>query len=226
MKSKQITAAQAASYVKDGMTIMFGGFVGCGTAHHIVKEIVKSGAKDLTLICNDPGKIFVDAEGNQDFYGISQLFMTGQVKKFIASHIGIVREVGAAMNAGTLDVELVPQGTLAERIRCGGAGLGGFYTRTGVGTEVAEGKEVREIDGKDYVLEMPLRAEIAFLGVHKIDKYGNAVYEGSMRNFNLVMATAADLVIAEADEVVDVINPELVETPGVLVNYFVDGGKE
>ena len=106
----------------------------------------------------------------------------------------------------------MPQGTLAERIRCGGAGLGGFYTRTGVGTEVAEGKEVREIDGKDYVLEMPLRAGIAFLGVHKIDKYGNAVYEGSMRNFNLVMATAADLVIAEADEVVDVINPELVET--------------
>ena len=106
---------------KDGMTIMFGGFVGCGTAHHIVKEIVKSGAKDLTLICNDPGKIFVDADGNQDFYGISQLFITGQVKKFIASHIGIVREVGAAMNAGTLEVDLVPQvcpGKKPQRFYC------------------------------------------------------------------------------------------------------------
>ena len=226
MKSKEITAVQAASYVKDGMTIMFGGFVGCGSPHHIIKEIMKSGVKDLTLICNDPGKVFVDADGNKDPYGIAGLFLNGQVKKFIASHIGIVREVGAAMNAGELDVELVPQGTLAERIRCGGNGLGGFYTPTGVGTEVEEGKEKKVIDGVTYILEKPLRADIAFLGVHTVDKFGNARYEGSMRNFNIVMATAADLVVAEADEVVDVIDPNYVETPGVYVKYYVDGGKE
>jgi acetate CoA/acetoacetate CoA-transferase alpha subunit len=150
-----------------------------------------------------------------------------QIKKAIVTHIGTNPETGRQMNAGELEVELVPQGTLAERIRAGGAGLGGVLTKAGLKTPVEEGKRKLEINGQDYLLEMPLKADIALLKASKADKAGNLYYNGSTRNFNPVMATAAELVIAEVDEIVEIgeINPNDVMTPGIFVNFIVKGGR-
>lgn len=218
-KAKKISAGEAAALIKDGMTVMIGGFMANGTPEKIVDALVASGAKDLTVICNDaglPGK------------GTEKLLQTHQIKKLIASHVGLTPECGRQYSAGELDLELVPQGTLAERIRCGGAGLGGILTPTGIGTIVAEGKRVIEVDGREYLLETPLHADIALLLGHIVDDDGNIRYRGSTRNFNPMMATAADVVIVEAENNVrsGEIGPEYVETPALFVDYIVCGGDE
>jgi len=216
--NKVISIEEAISHIKDGMTIMIGGFLGCGSPHRLIDALVEKGVKDLTLICNDSG--FPDI-------GAGKLVVNRQIKKLIASHIGTNRETGNQMNAGELEVVLVPQGTLAEQIRAGGAGLGGFLTPTGVGTVIEEGKQKIEIDGKTYLLELPLRADVALIAGHTVDKFGNIVYYGATRNFNTLMATAADTVIVEAENIVEVgeIDPNQVVTPGIFVDYIVGGGK-
>lgn len=216
---KVVGIDEAISHIKDGMTIMVGGFLGCGTAHRLVDALVEKNVKDLTLICNDSG--FADI-------GVGKLVVNKQIKKLIASHIGTNRESGNQMNAGEMEVVLVPQGTLAEQVRAGGAGLGGFLTPTGVGTIVEEGKEKMEIDGQIYLLEMPLRADVALVAGEDVDKYGNIVYYGATRNFNQLIATAADIVIVEAENVVEVgeLDANHVVTSGIFVDYIVDGGAQ
>lgn len=205
-------------FIKDGQTIMFGGFLGVGTAENIVDAIVKKGVKDLTIICNDTA--FVDK-------GVGKLVANKQVKKAIVSHIGTNPETGRQMNSGEMEVELVPQGTLVERIRAYGAGLGGVLTPTGIGTVVEDGKTVLEIDGKKFILEKPLKADIAILKGSRVDKKGNIWYSKTTRNFNPIMAMAADIVIVEAEKLVEVgeIEPENVVTPHILVDYIVEGGE-
>lgn len=215
--SKLISASDAVSKIKDGMTVMVGGFLGLGGPNKLLEALSKTGVKDLTVICND---------GSKPGIGLALLITNGQVKKLIASHIGLNPEIGQKMNTGELEVVLVPQGSLAEKIRSGGAGLGGALTPTGFGTIIAEGKQVIEVEGRQYLLETPLRADVALINGYKIDPAGNVWYKGTNRNFNAVMATAADLVIAEADTLVALgdIEPENVVTQGILVDYFVDGG--
>lgn len=213
MKDKRISLDAFRAQLRDGMTIMFGGFMGVGTPAALVAEILASGVKDLTLIGNDTG--FVDT-------GVGPLIASGQVKKVIASHIGTNPETGRRMIAGEMEVELVPQGTLVERIRCGGAGLGGFLTPTGVGTVVEEGKQKITQNGVEYLLELPLRADLAILQAAKADQSGNLVYSLTARNFNPIVALAADVVITQCDDIVDVgsIAPDAVMTPGALVDHL------
>lgn len=215
--NKVISMDEAISHIKDGMTIMVGGFLGCGTPHRLVDALVKKGVKDLTLICNDSG--FPEI-------GVGKLVVNKQIKKLVASHVGTNRETGNQMNSGEMEVILVPQGTLAEQVRAGGSGLGGFLTPTGVGTIVEEGKEKMVIDGKTYLLEMPLRADVALIAGETADEFGNIVYYGATRNFNTLMATAADMVIVEAENVVKVgdLDPNDVVTSGIFVKYIVNGG--
>jgi acetate CoA/acetoacetate CoA-transferase alpha subunit len=217
LKNKVISVQEAVNMIQDGMTIMVGGFLGCKNPYVIVDALVAKGVKDLTLIANDTS--FPEI-------GIGKLIVNKQVKKLIASHIGTNKETGNQMNSGELEVELVPQGTLAERIRVAGAGLGGVLTPTGLGTIVAKGKDIITIDGKEYLLEKPLKADIALIVGAKVDKKGNVRYAKATRNFNPIMATAADIVIVEADQVVEVgeINPDDVITPGIFVNFIVDAG--
>ncbi len=215
--SKLLSLDDAVAKISDGMTVMFGGFMGCGNAHLLVQAIVDSGRTDLTMISNDastPG------------YGIATLVEHKRLRKLITSHVGLNPQVAVQMNAGELEVELVPQGTLAERIRSGGAGLGGVLTPTGIGTPIAEGKDVITVDGRQYLLEKPLRADVALISGYRVDRNGNVWYRGDARNFNPVMATAADLVIVEADHLVELgdIAPEDVVTPGVFVDHIVVGG--
>lgn len=212
--SKVISIEEAVSHVKDGMTIMFGGFLGAGTAVKLVEAIAKKGVKNLTLIGNDT------AYPNK---AIGMLISNHQVKKLIASHIGTNADTIQQFNDKELEIEFAPQGTLAERIRCGGAGLGGVLTRTGLGTVVEQGKRKIEIDGKEYLLEMPLHADVALIGASICDTVGNCIYKGTTQNFNPMMATAADVVIVETKELVEVgtIPMEQVHTPGIYVDYIV-----
>lgn len=214
--NKVISIEEAIDHIKDGMTIMVGGFLSCGTPHKLVDALVEKGVKDLTLICNDSG--FVDS-------GVGKLVVNKQIKKLVASHVGTNKETGNQMNSGEMEVMLVPQGTLAEQIRAGGSGLGGILTPTGVGTVIEEGKQKIEIEGKEYLLELPIRADVALLLGHTVDKNGNIVYNGATRNFNTLMATAADVVIVEAENIVEVgeIDQNHVVTPGLFVNYIVGG---
>lgn len=214
MKSKQLDITKVCDYLKDGMSIMFGGFMGAGTPVRLVQAILDSNIKDLTIIGNDTALAH---------NGISPLITNNRVKKVIASHIGLNPETGKRMIAGTMDVELVPQGTLAERIRCGGAGLGGFLTPTGIGTVVEEGKQKITIDEIDYLLELPLKADLAIIEAHRADKAGNLVYRLSARNFNPLIALAATTVIAEVKEIVEVgeIDPDDVMTPAALIDYII-----
>ena len=193
--SKFISIEEAVSKVKDGMTIMVGGFLANGTPNKIVDALAKSGVKNLTLICNDTA--YPDK-------GVGQLIANKQVKKLFVSHIGTNPHTSEQMNSGELEIEFCPQGSLAERVRAGGCGLGGILTQTGMGTIVAEGKQIVNVDGKDYLLEKPLRADIALVGASLGDKAGNLVYRGTSQNFNPLMASAADLVIAEINELVEV----------------------
>ena len=214
MPGKAITFEQLRPRFHDGMSLLFGGFMAVGTPLGIVKELLDAGVKDLTIIGNDTG-----VAGT----GIGALVANHRVKKVIASHIGMDPETGRQMIAGELEVELVPQGTLAERIRCGGAGLGGVLTPTGVGTIVEEGKLKLTLDGIDYLVERPIRAELAILKAHLADEKGNLVYQRAARNFNPVMAMAADFVVAEVDRIVAAgeIDPERVTTPGLLVDALI-----
>jgi acetate CoA/acetoacetate CoA-transferase alpha subunit len=199
---------------QDNQVVMIGGFLAAGTPEALVEGLLNKGVRDLTVIGNDTS--FPDR-------GIGRLIVSKQIKKAIVSHIGTNKETGRQMTAGETEVELVPQGTLAERIRSAGAGLGGFLTPTGVGTIVEEGKQKLDIDGRSYLLELPLRADIALLKAWKADKSGNLVYRRAARNFNPLMAMAADLVIVEAEEIVEVgeLNPDEVVTPGPLVDIIV-----
>lgn len=216
--NKLVSIEEALSHIKDGMTIMIGGFLGVGGPEKIIDSLVEKGIKDLTIIANDTA--FPDK-------GLGKLIVNKQVKKAIVSHIGTNPETGRQMNAGETEVVLVPQGTLAEQVRAGGAGLGGILTPTGIGTVVEEGKQKITVDGKDYLLELPLRADIALLAGHRVDKKGNIYYNKSTRNFNPLMAMAADTVIVEAENVVEVgeIDPNEVVTPGIFVDYIVGGDK-
>ena len=216
------SADEAVTPIKDGAVIMVGGFMACGTPEILIDALVKKGVKNLTIICNDGG--FPDR-------GVGKLIARGQVKKLIASHVGLNPEVARRMNtdveADKIELTLVPQGTLAERIRAYGAGLGGVLTPTGVGTIVAEGKQVINIDGRDYLLEKPLQADYALIRASKIDKTGNCVFYGTTRNFNTMMATAADCVIAGAVEIVETgsIDPNAVHLSGIFVNTIAGGEK-
>lgn len=203
---------------RDGMTIMIGGFMSCGAPEKVIDSIIESGVKDLTIIVNDTGT--VDR-------GIGKLIANKRVKKVIASHIGTNPETGRQMTEGEIEVSLVPQGTLIERIRAGGSGLGGFLTPTGVGTIIEEGKQKMTIDGKTYLLELPIRADIALLRASVADEIGNAFYKGTTRNFNTWMAFAAETVVLEAEEIVPMnsLEPETVMTPGALVHYIIKGDK-
>lgn len=211
---KFISVEQAVSMVKDGMTLMIGGFLGVGSANKVLKGIHDAGIKNLTIIGNDTA--FVDK-------GVGILVANHQVKKAIVSHIGTNPETIAQLNSKELEIEFVPQGTLAERIRCGGAGLGGVLTPTGLGTVVAEGKRVINVDGKDYLLELPIHADIALLGATVGDETGNLVFKGTTQNFNPMMAMAADVVIAEIENIVKVgeIAPESIHTQNIFVDYIV-----
>ena len=216
------SAEEAVAPINDGAVIMVGGFMACGTPESLIDALLKKGVKNLTIICND---------GGWPDRGVGKLIVNGQVKKLIASHVGLNPEVAKRMNAENeadkIDLTLVPQGTLAERIRAAGAGLGGVLTPTGVGTIIAEGKQVINIDGKDYLLEKPLRADFALIRASKIDKSGNAVFYGTTRNFNPLIATAADCVIAGACEIVDIgsIDPNAVHISGIFINTIVGGEK-
>lgn len=217
--TKFIDVDEAVALVKDGMTIMVGGFLGCGTAQKIIDGIVEKGVKDLTLIVND---------GQKPDLGSGKLIVNKQVRKLIASHIGTNPAAVEQFNSGEMLVEFVPQGTFCERIRAAGSGLGGVLTPTGLGTMVAEGKEHITVDGQEYLLEKPLKADLAILGAHTVDKRGNLWFKGTSRNFNDMMALAADVCVVEADNVVEVgtIEPENIMVPGVVVDYVVDGSKK
>jgi len=214
---KVISLEKALSLVKDGDTIMVGGFMANGTPEKLLDALVASGKKNFTLICNDTA---------MPERGVGKLVVNRQFKKIISTHIGLNKETGRQMSAGETEVDLVPQGTMAERIRAAGFGLGGVLTPTGLGTLVEEGKEKITVDGKVYLLEKPLFADVALLYAHKVDRAGNMVYKGSQNNFNNVMAAAAKVTIVEAGELVEIgqIDPNTVMTPGVFVNYIVDGG--
>ncbi|HHV79701.1 MAG TPA: acetate CoA-transferase subunit alpha [Firmicutes bacterium] len=212
--AKITTLEEAVCNIKDGMTIMVGGFLGVGSPLGLIDALVKKGTKDLTLICNDTA--FPDR-------AVGKMVVNKQFKKIIVTHIGTNPETGRQMKAGELEVELVPQGTLAERIRAGGAGLGGFLTPTGLGTLAENGKKKIEVNGKTYLLELPIRADVALLRAAIADKKGNLTYRRAARNFNPLMAMAADLVIVEADKIVEIgdLDPDQVMTPGVVVDLIV-----
>lgn len=218
MKDKIIDASYFRTFLKDGMTIMFGGFMGVGTPELLVQEIIKSGVTDLTLIGNDTA--FPDT-------GVGPLIANGQVKKVVVSHIGTNPETGKRMISGELDVELVPQGTLAERIRSGGAGLGGFLTPTGVGTVVEENKQKITLNNTTYLLELPLKADLAIIQASVADTSGNLIYHLTARNFNPLIALAADTVIAQCEHVIPVgqLAPEAIVTPAALVDHLYLGEK-
>ncbi|MDL4619324.1 acetate CoA-transferase subunit alpha [Citrobacter amalonaticus] len=214
MKTKLITLQNAAGFFRDGMTIMVGGFMGVGTPPRLVEALLESGVRDLTLIANDTA--FVDT-------GIGPLIVNGRVNKVIASHIGTNPETGRRMIAKEMDVQLVPQGTLIEQIRCGGAGLGGFLTPTGVGTIVEDGKQTLTLDGKTWLLERPLRADLALIRAHRADPLGNLTYQFSARNFNPLIALAADITLVEPDELVETgdLLPDQIVTPGAVIDHIV-----
>jgi acetate CoA/acetoacetate CoA-transferase alpha subunit len=214
--AKVITSDEAAAMVNNGDTILVGGFMSVGTPETIIDALVRKNVQDITLICNDTA---------MPDRGVGKMVVNRQFKRIHVSHVGMNKETGIQMAAGELDVELSPQGTLVERIRSGGVGLGGFYTPTGVGTAVAEGKELRVFNGQEMLLETPLRGRVAFLKAFIGDTYGNLRYRGTARNFNPIMAFAADIVIAEVDNLINFMDPDEVVTPGVLVDYIVRRGR-
>ena len=214
--NKITTMERVLDNVKAGSTLMINGFMAVKSPELLIDGIVERKIGDLTVIANDaavPGQ------------GIAKILTAGLLKKIVASHIGLNPEAGAKMNDGTLEVQLVPQGTLAERIRCGGAGLGGVLTPTGLGTEVEEGKKKIVVQEKEYLLEEPLQADVALLKGTIVDTMGNVYYRGTTKNFSTIMAMACDLVIVEAEKIVEVgeLDPDLVMTPGPLVDYVVLG---
>jgi 3-oxoacid CoA-transferase subunit A len=210
------SAEDAVAQIPDGATIMMGGFGLCGIPEHLIAALHARGTKGLTVISNNAGV---------DDFGIGVLLKSRQVRKMISTYVGENKEFERQYLTGELEVELVPQGTFSERIRAGGAGIGGFFTPTGFGTLVADGKETRTIDGKSFVLELPLKADFAFVKAWKGDRDGNLVYRKTARNFNPVMATAAAVTIAEVEHLVEPgeIDPDHVVTPGIFVKHILQG---
>lgn len=211
---KFVTVKEAAAMIKDGMTVMVGGFLGVGSPIKLLDQLVENGVKDLNVIANDTAYPEV---------GLGKLITNHQVKSLTATHIGTNNNTIDQMNSGELKVTLQPQGTLAEQIRAAGAGLGGILTQTGLGTVVENGKQKVTVDGKEYLLEKPVRADVAIIGANICDEEGNLVYKGTSQNFCPLMATAADIVIVEPQEIVPTgsIAPENVKTPGVFVDYII-----
>lgn len=209
-----IKAAEAAELVTDGSTVLIGGFMGVGSPHRLIDALVTRGVKNLTLVCNDTAMPGV---------GVGKLVTAGALRRVIASHIGLNPETQKKMIAGELEVELVPQGTLVERIRAGGVGLGGVLTPTGIGTLVEDGKPVFEVDGRPYLLEKPIKGDFALIGCFSADYAGNLAYQLTAHNFNPIMAMAAATVIAEPEHILPVgaIPPDAVKTPGVLIDHLV-----
>jgi acetate CoA/acetoacetate CoA-transferase alpha subunit len=211
MVNKMRWRRDVATKFADGQTIMIGGFANNGVPNVLIDILIQSKVKDLTIITNgasDPG------------IGLGKLVRSRQIKKFIGSHIGTNPEASKLVAAGKMELELCPQGTLVERMRCGGVGLGGVLVKTGLGTVMEEGMQRMEVDGETYLLAKPLRADISLVHAYKADGYGNLVYRGTSQNFNPLVAMAADLVIAEAEEIVPIgsIEPDDVRTPGVFVH--------
>ena len=214
MKKEIISAQEAVAKIKDGMTLMIGGFMAAGTPKKIVEALAQSNVKDLTIVCNDTA--FPDK-------GIGVLIAAKKVKKVIASHIGTNPITIEQFNNKEIEVVFVPQGTLAEQVRAGGSGLGGILTPTGLGTVVAEGKQIIEVDGKEYLLEKAMRGDVALIGANIGDKSGNLVFKGTTQNFNPLMAMACDLVIAEVEELVETgtIPMENIHTQNIFVDFLV-----
>jgi len=208
------TARDAVADVSDGATLVVGGFGLCGIPENLIGALVHKGVKDLTVVSNNCGV---------DDWGLGLLLRTRQIRKMMSSYVGENAEFERQFLSGELEVELVPQGTLAERMRAGGAGIPGFYTATGVGTLVAEGKETRHFDGRDYVLERGIVGDFSMVAAWKADRYGNLVYRKAARNFNPMAATAGRVSIAEVEELVEPgeLDPECVHTPGVFVHRIV-----
>ena len=216
---KRVANADAAiAGIQDGATILLGGFGLCGIPENLIAALRRKGTKNLTLASNNAGV---------DDFGIGLLLQSKQVKKMIASYVGENKTFEQLALKKEIEVELNPQGTLAERIRCGGAGIPAFYTSTGYGTLAAEGKEVREFNGRPHVLVPGLRGNFAFIKAWKGDRWGNLVYRKTARNYNAVMATAADYTIAEVEEIVELgtLNPDCVHTPGIFVDAIFQGEK-
>jgi len=214
---KRVADADAAiAKIQDGATILLGGFGLCGIPESLIAALRRKGTKDLTLVSNNAGV---------DDFGIGRLLQSKQVRKMIASYVGENKIFEQLALKKEIDVELNPQGTLAERIRCGGAGIPAFFTPTGYGTMAAEGKEVREFNGRPHVLVPSLRGDFAFIKAWKGDRWGNLVYRKTARNYNAVMATAADYVIAEVEEIVELgaLDPDCVHTPGIFVDAIFQG---
>ena len=214
------TADEAVALIPDGATVMVGGFGVCGNPENLLAALRARGTRSLTVISNNAGI---------DDFGLGPILKARQIRKMIATYVGENREFERQFLAGELEVELVPQGTFSERIRAGGAGIGGFFTPTGYATLVAEGKETRVIDGRPYVLELPLKADVALVRAWKGDHHGNLVYRRTARNFNPMMATAAALTIAEVETLVEpgALDPDLVHTPGLFVKrIFLGAGYE
>lgn len=210
-----ITPAAAAEMIPEGAVLLIGGFMGVGSPHRMIDAIVARGAGNFTLVANDtamPGR------------GIGKLISAGLVSRLIASHIGLNPETQAKMIAGEIEVELVPQGTLVERIRAAGVGLGGVLTATGIGTPIEEGKQIIEVNGKRYILEEPIRGDFALINAKQADYVGNLEYSLTAHNFNPIMALAGDTVIAEPHYIVPVgvIPPDAVKTPGVVVDFLLE----
>lgn len=210
--NKLLSAKEAISKIKDGDTVMVGGFLSCGVPDQLIDELIEQNVQKLTLIANDTS--FPNADKGK-------LISNKRVKKVITTHIGTNPDTGKQMNEGELEVELVPMGTLVERIRAKGTGLGGILTPTGVGTIIEEGKETLNIDGKKFIFERPIGADFALIYGTKVDKYGNVYFYGTTKNTNTIMATAADTVIVQADEFVDCLDPNDVVIPGVFIDYIV-----
>jgi 3-oxoacid CoA-transferase subunit A len=209
-------AKSALNDLKDGMTLVVGGFGLCGIPENCISAIKEIGTKNLTCVSNNAGV---------DDFGLGILLHTRQVKKMISSYVGENPTFEKQFMSGELEVELVPQGTLAERMRAGGAGIAGFYTPTGVGTLVAKGKEVRQFDGRDFVLEKGIQGDFALVKAWKGDKFGNLVFRKTARNFNPMAATAGKITVAEVEELVEVgeLDPDQIHTPGVYVQRIFQG---
>lgn len=209
-------ANEAIAGVQDGMTILFGGFGLCGIPENSIQALLKSKVSNLTCVSNNAGI---------DDFGLGLLLQTRQIRKMVSSYVGENATFEKQYLSGELEVELVPQGTLAERLRAGGAGIPAFFTPTGVGTKVAEGKELKEFDGRTYVLERAIRGEFAFVKAWRGDTYGNLIYRKTSRNFNPMVATAGKITIAEVEELVPVgeLDPDQIHTPGVFVQRIFKG---
>ncbi len=218
MNKVSTSAAEAIADIPDGATLMVGGFGLCGIPENLIFALRDKGVKNLTVISNNAGV---------DDFGLGLLLQTRQIKKMVSSYVGENKTFEKQFLDGSLEVELNPQGTLAERIRAGGAGIGGFYTPTAVGTLMAEGKEVKVMEGREYILEKPLHADFALVKAWKGDRYGNLIYQLTAQNFNPLMAMAAKVTIAEVEEIVEVgsLDPNFIHTPGIFVQRIIKGLK-